>query len=401
MMITEEGFHPTAAHATVAIPLKTYFAPAGRDTDEELRLRHLLLESSLMLKATIDAMPSLVVILNSNRQAVSANQALLDFLGEDLAAILGKRPGEIIGCVQPCNGPDGCGTARGCMTCGAVNAILDSQKNHSKCTRECRVTLRNGTDDAGAMDLRVTAKAMDVEGERFTLCTIEDIQDEKRLKVLKQAFFHDVLNTASGIYGYSEILADTAEPASQSQEFLVELNHLTEQLIDEIQSQRDLMCAEAGDLKVVYTPLQTFDLLTSLQTLYSKHEVAKERIIDLLDLWQGQLVTDQRLLKRVLGNLLKNALEATEPCGRVVIQCTEQDDDVVFKVHNPSVMSEEVRLQIFQRSFSTKAQSGRGIGTYSIKLLTERYLGGKVDFRSETGEGTVFSVTIPKVPPRK
>ena len=253
----------------------------------------------------------------------------------------------------------------------------------------------------GAMDLRVTATAMDIEGQWFTLCTIEDVQDQKRLKVLTQTFFHDVLNTAGGIYAVSENLADLVERDSPSRELAADMCHLTEQLVEEIQSQRDLMCAEAGDLKVVYASLQTSDLLTSLQALYSKHQVAKDRMIILHDLWQGQLVTDQRLLIRVLGNLLKNALEATEPCGRVDIQCTEQDGDVVFKVHNPSVMPEEVRLQIFQRSFSTKAQSGRGIGTYSIKLLTERYLGGKVDFRSETGEGTVFSVTIPKVPPRK
>lgn len=57
-------------------------------------------------------------------------------------------------------------------------------------------------------------------------------------------------------------------------------------------------------------------------------------------------------------------------------------------------MPDEVKLQIFQRSFSTKGR-GRGIGTYSIKLFTEKYLEGKVSFTSKEGEGTVFTVELP------
>lgn len=67
------------------------------------------------------------------------------------------------------------------------------------------------------------------------------------------------------------------------------------------------------------------------------------------------------------------------------------DNDVEFAVHNNGVMPEDMQLQIFQRSFSTKG-SNRGIGTYSIKLFTERYLKGKVWFTSEKDEGTTFYV---------
>jgi len=51
---------------------------------------------------------------------------------------------------------------------------------------------------------------------------------------------------------------------------------------------------------------------------------------------------------------------------------------------------------LFQRSFSTKGE-GRGLGTYSIKLYTERYLKGTVSFSSAEGEGTVFRVRYPWV----
>ncbi len=52
-------------------------------------------------------------------------------------------------------------------------------------------------------------------------------------------------------------------------------------------------------------------------------------------------------------------------------------------------------MQVFQRSFSTKAERGRGIGTYSVKLFVERYLRGTVGFTSAEPDGTTFSVTLP------
>jgi hypothetical protein len=84
---------------------------------------------------------------------------------------------------------------------------------------------------------------------------------------------------------------------------LAALDPLVEEVIEEIQSHCNLTSAEAGDLKVVYPPVPTHNLLASLQTLYSKHRVGKDRIIEPVDLWRGQLTTDPRLLKRVLSNL--------------------------------------------------------------------------------------------------
>jgi signal transduction histidine kinase len=54
-------------------------------------------------------------------------------------------------------------------------------------------------------------------------------------------------------------------------------------------------------------------------------------------------------------------------------------------------MPDHVRAHVFQRSFSTKG-AGRGLGTYSVKLLTESYLAGQAWFESTTGQGTTFHV---------
>jgi sensor histidine kinase regulating citrate/malate metabolism len=93
--------------------------------------------------------------------------------------------------------------------------------------------------------------------------------------------------------------------------------------------------------------------------------------------------------------MIKNALEACQPGQTVTVGCQQDGADVLFWVHNPTVMPLNVQLQMFQRSFSTKGQ-GRGLGTYSMKLLSERYLKGRVAFTSREGEGTRFTVVYPR-----
>ncbi len=57
-------------------------------------------------------------------------------------------------------------------------------------------------------------------------------------------------------------------------------------------------------------------------------------------------------------------------------------------------MEKNIQLDLFKRSFSTKAP-GRGWGTYSMKLLTEKYLGGKIEFTSTEEDGTTFYAKYP------
>jgi len=109
-----------------------------------------------------------------------------------------------------------------------------------------------------------------------------------------------------------------------------------------------------------------------------------------------QLTSDRTLLKRILGNLVKNALEACPPRQTVTLGCELiAGQKIRFWVHNPTPMPREVQLQVFNRSFSTKGP-GRGLGTYSVRLLTEKYLKGVAGFTSSPEQGTTFFVTFPQ-----
>ena len=386
--------HPSVA-MTPSLPTATESVPAGRDARCDFRRKVVLVEAIPLLKQAIDAMPNMVLILNENRQIVAANEAFLAVRDAMIADVIEKRLGEAVGCIRSEEGPDGCGTGRHCVTCGAVNAILESRKEAKKVVRECRILVESG-DGVAPMDLRVTASPFTAGEDRFILAAIEDISQPKRLAVLQRTFFHDVLNMAGCIHGYVDYLASES---TEDPETCRRIAYLTGQLIESIQAQRDLSHAEMGDLKLHPELVHVPALLDALRLQFRKHSLAEGRKIIVGDVWEGVVLTDRRLLQRVLENMLKNALEATTSGKTVTMSCQQRPDGVVFSVHNPEVMPADVQLQLFQRSFSTKGESGRGIGTYSIKLLGERYLQGKVGFVSQDGRGSTFTLTLARNAP--
>lgn len=336
------------------------------------------------------------MILNQERQLVAANQKLACLLGRPVESVLGLRLGEAFNCIHSAEEPGGCGTSIFCRTCGAAKAILGSWTDRTANVQECRLTRRSPLGRQ-ALDLRILAAPLWIGPEQFTVVSLTDITDEKRRMVLEKMFFHDVLDTASGIHGVLNLLPDLSGP--EAAKLLKMAADLSGELLEQIRAGRDLGAAERGELQTNLRTLQVGPFLAQLCALYRHLSICAGKTIEhRCSPESAGILTDELLLSRVLGNLIKNALEASSPGQTVTVQFDpgEKGDAPRFSVHNQCVMPEPVKLQIFQRSFSTKAAHGRGIGTYSVKMLTERYLKGSVRFRSEPGEGTTFTITLPK-----
>ena len=93
--------------------------------------------------------------------------------------------------------------------------------------------------------------------------------------------------------------------------------------------------------------------------------------------------------------MLVNAFEATEKNGEVRFWVEKDAGLITFYVWNEGVIPKDVALRVFQPHFSTRKGKGRGFGAFSMKLLGEEFLSGKVDFTSTKGEGTTFRFSLP------
>ncbi len=368
---------------------KTKKPPVERASQKDLERQSALFNNNKIFKSTAEAVSQMLVILNKQRQIVYANQMFLDLLGIlEHAAVVGKRTGEAIACMNSVLTGD-CGNSEFCRTCGSLNAILESHTGE-KSINECRII----TFENDALDFRVKATPYYHEDEMFTIFAINDISHEKRRQTLERVFFHDVLNTAGGILGLSNILQNTSSP-NDVNDIVQMINRSTESLIDDIEAQHQLTQAERNDYHLNFKIAGSLEILKQIAELYSRLEIAENENVEIDPQAQNFILkTDVVLLKRVLGNMLKNALEASAPGQSITLNCIKFNNRARFSVHNSSFIERKNQLQLFKRSFSTKG-SGRGIGTYSMKLFGEKYLKGNVWFESTREKGTTFYVEIP------
>ncbi|MDH5371855.1 MAG: PAS domain-containing sensor histidine kinase [Acidimicrobiia bacterium] len=370
--------------------LSTEFEPAERASLDEVRRQSAKLLGDPMMRSVADSSKAYISVLNSDRQIVFANRAMVEAFGQDLDQAIGSRPGELIGCRRAVAAEGGCGTTKFCSTCGSAIAIRASRTVGSN-EEECRILRETGDP----IDLRVTAAPMTVDGEQFTLFTAVDIGDAKRRRTLERIFFHDVMNTATGVQGLSSMVR--VVDGGEREEILGLLEMASNHLIDEIQAQRELLAAETNDLAVRIEPVNSNRLLNEIARVYEAHDVGIGKSVELNGASHSVLfLSDPTLLGRVVGNLVKNALEATASGETVTLKCEQADGRISFSVHNQAVIPAEAQLQIFQRSFTTKGE-GRGLGTYGSRLITERYLDGNIAFESSEGSGTTFTVEYPFV----
>jgi signal transduction histidine kinase len=175
------------------------------------------------------------------------------------------------------------------------------------------------------------------------------------------------------------------------------IRFLAERLRHELEEQRALLQAENGTLEVTVAPVAPEAAIAIAARVVSDHPVARGRTLEVAAAASAKPIwTDESLLVRVLVNMMKNALEATAEGGQVRAWSLPTAEGCEFRVWNATAIPHRISLQIFKRSFTTKQGQGRGLGTFSVKLFGERYLGGSVGFASNESEGTTFFLRLPE-----
>lgn len=369
----------------------TLHLPAPRAGTAELETQRALI---LKLEApqVMEYLPLSVYILNEQRQILWLNQKAREEV--QVAEPLGLRPGEALGCANSHTMPGGCGTSILCAFCGAPSAITRAIGGTIGAD-ECVI---KRYDELGleALNLLIWTAPLKVEGHRFILMSTSDISSRKRQEVLERLFYHDIGNTITGIQSMIELLQHPEDDPDT--DYLNLLKSAADQLADEIASQRILRSIEDGSMasEARWTKLeevvdQTIDLFT--YSLYGRGiEIKKQTGA----IWPS-IQVDTVLLRRILVNMVKNAVEASGRGDVIRIGFKEDQEGLILWVWNPAVMGKDIQLRIFERSFSTKGR-GRGLGTYGMKLIAERYLGGRISFVSAEGEGTCFELWLPQKP---
>jgi len=366
--------------------MQTKFAPPNRLPGEEVKALSEALRHEVLLP-WLDAVPMGMLVLNQHRQIIYCNEAFSKLAHKPLLAdVLGQRPGEALDCIHSHLEPGGCGCSDFCRLCGAAQAILKSLRGEQDC-QECRLMrLLEGVEIP--TDLQVFTRPIPFRGAMFSLVTALDISHEKRLRYLERTFYHDLVNMAGGMAS----LANMLELDTGGEETSSLFAQCSQRLLREILYHRDVTAAENGRLHVNPETIPMADFLVRVSKTCC--EDAKTRCVPVrLDIASEDIFTDRRILGHVLRNMLLNAQEAcSSNTDEIFLSCYNSDGGECIRVENPGEIPADIQKQLFKRYVSSKGDD-RGLGTYVMRLLAERYLGGKV--KAESGGGrTIFILEL-------
>jgi nitrogen fixation/metabolism regulation signal transduction histidine kinase len=374
--------------------LSTEFAPPERSPKDDIKRQRKFFFNSSGFRQFSGFIPDPILILNANRQIVFANDKALKALETTgTKDPYGLRPGEALHCEHARVNSCGCGTSAFCKHCGAVKAILSSL-NGMEGIEECSLTQEKNLD---ALLFQIHTYPYYAGDETFSVFVLRDITRERRMQILEHVFFHDIKNTLTALNGWVDLLTDAGDTV-ESEEVGRVLTQLSAELIDEVRAQEQIISAETNSLAIQITTIDTLELMEEVRGLFARYYLAEGRriIVDSGSV-KNTFKSDAPLVKRVLINMVKNALEAIGKGQTVTIGCEYVEDQAQFWVHNPGYILPDVQSQIFKWSFSTKGKK-RGLGTYSMRMLSERYLQGRVYFSSTPLEGTKFVASYPISP---
>jgi len=274
--------------------------------------------------------------------------------------------------------------------------------------------------DGGVFWARLTASLLDVNGEQKYIALLEDIDKQKRyeeqLRVAKneaeeaarvkslmlENMTHEVRTPLTSIIGFSRILKDRLEGKSAK---LSRLIHSSAQRLEETtEAALQLSQLEAGGYAFDRETLRLDALARKAGDMFALR--AQESSVD-LDVEQGDtpvdVYADEAAVRRILSNLLDNALKFTPEGGQVAVRTyVDESGMAVVEVEDTGEgIAEEALPEVFE-AFKQESQGltreyeGAGLGLSIVQKLVDA-LGGSIEVDTEKGEGTLMKVRFPRL----
>ena len=213
---------------------------------------------------------------------------------------------------------------------------------------------------------------------------------------------HEIRTPLSGITGALDLI-ETDELSSENMHFLRIAKDSSQVLMETLDNILDYSKIEANKLEF---SKEAFDLRKMAEKIINAFQIrARKNNIELSLDWQLPFEyycdTDAQKLQQILNNLISNAVKNTKSGEvKLVITGSEKKDYLDFTVEDTGIGIDEEELdKLFEEFFQVELKAddkdkGVGLGLAITKRLIE-LLGGQISVKSEKGEGTAFSFSIP------
>ena len=244
----------------------------------------------------------------------------------------------------------------------------------------------------------MTARAL--ERERRLVAELQRMDDYRTQVVAMLS--HELRTPLAVISGNLELLGDTAleEEARRYHDAMGRGTERMRTVVDDL-----LLLARVSDPNhpLVRLPVDLRSVIGEVVSLVESTATAKQVELS-VDLDPAPLVAcgDPVEIDRLVGNLVSNAVKYTAAGGTVAIAARSHPEEVVLSVTDTGLgISSDDQQGLFRAFFRTTnpealRESGTGLGLATVATIVERHQ-GRVEVASRLGEGSTFTVTLPKV----
>jgi two-component system phosphate regulon sensor histidine kinase PhoR len=236
---------------------------------------------------------------------------------------------------------------------------------------------------------------------------LHEVTELRRLEHIRRDFVanvsHELKTPLTVIRGIVETMQDDPAMAEETrQRFLAKMKSQSDYLSAQVSDLLSLSRLEGPRGQLERAPLDLVALAREVAAV--RAPVAESRGLSLaLDLPPTALSLngDRRALEQALGNLLDNALQYTPAGGRVSLRVAAGDTEILCEVADTGIgIAPEHQERIFERFYRvdkarSREQGGTGLGLAIVKHVALAH-GGGIALKSSPGQGSVFTLTLPR-----
>ena len=223
-----------------------------------------------------------------------------------------------------------------------------------------------------------------------------------------QRMSHDIRTPINGIRGLVNIADHYADDMEKQTEYRTKVKEASNLLLELVNDVLDMSKLESGEIVLEEIPFNLSSI--SREVFVVIEQMAAEQNIQIA--WEKKEITHQDLIgspgyvKRVMMNILSNAVKYNRENGQIYISCVEIPSEqpemttMEFVCRDTGIgMTEEFQKCVFEPFAQEHAGSrtkfaGTGLGMAIAKNLVEK-MGGTITFESEKGAGTTFVIRVP------
>jgi PAS domain S-box-containing protein len=363
-----------------------------------------LQQTSTLLEATLNAIPDVIGIQDSQHRIIRYNNAGYCFLNKSHEEVVGKRCFELIGRSEQC---ELCATTLSCRTKEPASVIrYEKSLDVWLDVRAYPILDKEGNITKIIEHLRDITPEKKAEAERQRLHKqLLGAQKMESLGTLAGGIAHDFNNLLMGIQGRVSLMALDQPVANVCAEHLQSIEAYIKRAAD--LTKQLLGFARGGKYEV--KPVDINELMQASISLFGR---TRKDIEIYTELSVAPIIVDadKRQLEQVLLNLYINGWQAMSESGSLTLQTaiTTIDGSTPYPyqispgnyakitITDTGIgMDETTRQKIFEPFFTTKAKGrGTGLGLASAYGIIKNH-GGFIHVASSPGKGSTFSILLP------